>query len=108
MHPVLLDAAGGRRPPVTLPGYHSGRSPRNKGRRYPADPPTVEEIIAVMRAAGASADGVRLGALIVVRGERRAEPRRGTPNRCHTRRSPPRASGHPTDWTPEFVLPRDP
>jgi hypothetical protein len=45
MHPILLDAAGHRRPPVTVPGYHSGRPPRNKGQRYPADPPAVEEII---------------------------------------------------------------
>ena len=66
MHPILLDAAGHRRQPVTLPGYHAGRPPRNKGRRYPADPPAVEEIIAVMRTAGAGADGVRLRALIVV------------------------------------------
>jgi integrase len=66
MHPILLDAAGHRRQPVTLPGYHAGRTPRNKGRRYPADPPTVEEIIAVMRAAGAGPDGVRLRALIVL------------------------------------------
>lgn len=66
MHPTLLDAAGHQRAAVTLPGYHAGRSPRNKGRRYPADPPTVEEIVAVMRAAGAGADGARLRALIVV------------------------------------------
>lgn len=66
MHPILLDAAGHRRQPVTLPGYHAGRPPRSKGRRYPADPPTVEEIIAVMRTAGAGPDGMRLRALIVV------------------------------------------
>ncbi len=66
MHPILLDAAGHRRQPVTLPGYHAGRPPRNKGRRYPADPPTVEEIIAVMRTAGAGPDGMRVRALIVV------------------------------------------
>jgi integrase len=66
MHAILLDAAGHRRQPVTLPGYHSGRPPRNKGRRYPADPPTVEEIIAVMRTAGAGPDGMRLRGLIVV------------------------------------------
>ncbi|HEY1516383.1 MAG TPA: tyrosine-type recombinase/integrase [Solirubrobacteraceae bacterium] len=66
MHPILLDAAGHRRQPVTLPGYHAGRPPRNKGRRYPADPPTIEEIIAVMRTAGAGPDGMRLRALIVV------------------------------------------
>jgi hypothetical protein len=45
MHPTLVDAAGHQRAAVTLPGYHSGRPPRNKGRRYPADPPTVEEIM---------------------------------------------------------------
>ena len=66
MHPILLDAAGHRRQPVTLPGYHAGRPPRNKGRRYPADPPTVEEIVAVMRTAGAGPDGVRLRALVVL------------------------------------------
>jgi integrase/recombinase XerD len=39
-----LDAAGRRRSPATLPGYHTGRAPQNKGRSYPADPPRVEEI----------------------------------------------------------------
>jgi hypothetical protein len=48
----VLDAAGRRRSPATMPGYHAGRPPRNKGMRYPADPPTVEEIVAVMRHAG--------------------------------------------------------
>ena len=61
MESVLFDAAGHRRSPATMTGFHQGRSPRNKGLRYPADPPTIEEIIAVMRAAGDSADGVRLG-----------------------------------------------
>jgi hypothetical protein len=50
MESVLYDAAGHRRSPVTMPGYHQGRPPRNEGLRYPADPPAVEEIIAVMRA----------------------------------------------------------
>jgi hypothetical protein len=45
----MLDSAGRRRSPATMPGYHVGRPPRNKGMRYPADPPTVEEIVAVMR-----------------------------------------------------------
>ncbi len=66
MQPVLFDAAGHRRSPVTMPGFHEGRAPRNKGRRYPADPPTVEEIIAVMRESGGGADGARLRALIVI------------------------------------------
>src|SRR3954454_19567936 len=62
----LLDAAGRRRSPATLPGFHAGRPPRNKGMRYPADPPTVEEIVAVMRAAGETIHGRRLRALIVM------------------------------------------
>ena len=66
MESVLYDAAGHRRSPATLPGYHRGRPPRNKGLQYPADPPTVEEIVAVMRAAGNGADGARLRALIVI------------------------------------------
>jgi integrase len=63
---AVLDSAGRRRSPATVPGFHAGRPPRNKGMRYPADPPTVEEIIAVMRQAGDSPHGWRLRALIVV------------------------------------------
>ena len=74
-----------------MPGFHAGRPPRNKGMRYPADPPTVEEIIAVMRHAGENRHALRLRALIVVlwRGglrvqealalaERDLDPRRGS------------------------------
>jgi site-specific recombinase XerC len=66
MRPNLVNAVGHPRAAVTMPGYHAGRPPRNKGRRYPPDPPTVEEIIAVMHAAGTGSDGIRLRALIVV------------------------------------------
>jgi len=52
MSELLLDAAGRRRSPATLPQFHAGRPPRNKGMRYPADPPTIEEIVTVMRRAG--------------------------------------------------------
>jgi hypothetical protein len=45
---AVLDSAGRRRSPATLPGFHAGRPPRNKGLRYPADPPTVQEIIAAV------------------------------------------------------------
>ena len=62
----VLDAAGRRRSPATVPGYHAGRPPRNKGMRYPADPPTVEEIVAVMRHAAADRHGWRVRAMIVV------------------------------------------
>jgi site-specific recombinase XerD len=55
-------------PPLagTLASFHAGRPPRNKGLRYPPDPPTVEEIISVMCAAGDHPDGLRLRGLIVV------------------------------------------
>ena len=61
-----LDICGRRRSPATLSSFHQGRPPRNKGQQYPADPPTVEEIIAVMHAAGHDAEAVRLRGLIVV------------------------------------------
>ena len=62
----FLDAAGRRRSPATTPGFGTGIAPRNKGQRYPADPPTVDEIVAVMRQAGHDRHGHRLTALIVV------------------------------------------
>jgi site-specific recombinase XerD len=61
-----LDVAGRRRSPATMPGYHAGRPPRNKGMQYPADPPTVDEIVAVMRHTGNNRHGFRLRAIIVV------------------------------------------
>src|SRR3954470_11685962 len=58
--------AGPRRSPATMPGFHAGRSPRNRGLRYPADPPKVEEIVAVMCVAGNGRHGQRLRGLIVI------------------------------------------
>jgi site-specific recombinase XerD len=63
---AVLDSAGRRRSPATLPGFHAGRSPRNKRMQYPADPPTVEEIVAVMRHASEDSHGFRLRAIIVM------------------------------------------
>jgi len=63
---AMLDCAGRRRSPATTSTFHHDLAPRNKGRRYPPDPPTVEEIVAVMRAAGYSHDGVRLRGVIVI------------------------------------------
>jgi integrase len=62
----VLDAAGRRRSPATLPGYHAGRPRRNKGMRYSADPPTVEEIVAVVPHAPDDRQGWRVRAMIVV------------------------------------------
>src|SRR5215207_6772093 len=61
-----LDVAGRRRSPASFPEYLAGRPPKNKGRRYPADPPRVEEIMAVMGEAGQGPPGIRLRALVVV------------------------------------------
>src|SRR5215218_10566648 len=66
MSELLLDAAGRRRSPATLPHFHAGRPPRNKGMRYPADPATIEESVTVMRRAGDGVHGRRLRGLIVV------------------------------------------
>ncbi|MGA2321816.1 MAG: tyrosine-type recombinase/integrase [Solirubrobacteraceae bacterium] len=87
----VLDSAGRRRSPATLPGFHSGRAPRNKGMLYPADPPTVEEIVCVMRHATEDPHGWRLRAMIVMLGrgglrvqealalsEQDLDPRRGS------------------------------
>jgi len=62
----VLQTDGRGRSPATMPGFGRGRPPSNKGLRFPADPPTVEEIVAVMRAAGDSRHGLRTRALIVV------------------------------------------
>jgi site-specific recombinase XerD len=62
----LLDCTGRPRSPATMSSFHRGLSPKNKGLRYPPDPPTVEELVAVMRGAGDSAEGVRLRGIIVV------------------------------------------
>src|ERR1035438_8248822 len=60
---IRLVARARGRPCQVLAG---GRAPRNKGLRFPADPPTVEEIVAVMRCAGDSRHGLRTRALFVV------------------------------------------
>jgi site-specific recombinase XerD len=61
-----LDSSDRRRSPAAVPGHPSGRPSRNKGRRYPADPPRPEEIIAVMRYAGDGLHGDRTRGLVVV------------------------------------------
>jgi hypothetical protein len=89
MSEVLLDRAGRRRSPATMPEFHARRPPRNKGLRYPADPPKVEEIIAVMRAAGDRPHGRRLRGLMVIlwraglriQGPRARRSRSGSPPR---------------------------
>jgi len=83
---VLLDAAGRRRSVATLPGHRCGQALRNKGMRYPVDPPTVEEIVLVMRHAGDRAHGLRL------RGP--SSGPRAWPTRGSSTRTPPRRRSH--------------
>jgi integrase len=66
MSELMLDRAGRRRSPATMPGFHAGHAPGNKGLRYRADPPKVEEVVAVMRAAGDRVHGRRLRGLIAI------------------------------------------
>lgn len=66
MPEALRTPAGGPRSRATCPDSDSGGSPRNKGQGYPADPPTVAEIVTVMRHAGHGLHAARVRALIVV------------------------------------------
>jgi hypothetical protein len=68
MSELLVDRAGRRRSRTTMPGIPRRASAAQQGLRYPADPPKVEEIVAVMRAAGDRAHARRLRALIVLLG----------------------------------------
>lgn len=61
----LLDYAGRPRGPRWR-AFTTADRRVTRDLRYPADPPTVEEIIAVMRAAGDDPDGVRPRGVIVV------------------------------------------
>jgi hypothetical protein len=65
MSEPLLDRAGRRRSPATMPGFRAAERRRTRA-ALSADPPTTEEIIAVMHAAGDAAHGRRLRALIVI------------------------------------------
>ena len=51
---------------ITQPGYHTGRVPSNKGRRYPVEVLTGGEVHAILEACGTSVFGVRNRALITV------------------------------------------
>jgi site-specific recombinase XerD len=55
------------RPAVTTKGYHRGRVPANKGRKFPAEVLTPDEVKALLRACSSRAPtGIRNRALIAV------------------------------------------
>ncbi|MBV9005296.1 MAG: hypothetical protein JO181_11605 [Solirubrobacterales bacterium] len=62
----LVDITGRLRSPAAMPGHWVGCAPSNTGVRFPADPPTVEEIILVKREAGPGTYADRLRALIAI------------------------------------------
>jgi integrase len=62
----VLDAAGRRRLPATLPGYHAAAHPRNKGCATRPTRPPSRRSFAVMRHAPDDRHGWRLRAMIVV------------------------------------------
>lgn len=64
--PGLVDITGRRRSPAATPGHWAGCAPPNKGLRFPADPPTVEEIVLVMREAGTGPYADRTRGLIAI------------------------------------------
>lgn len=53
------------RPKVTWPGYHAGREPANKGKRYPIEVLTRSEVISLMEAVAGN-DRTRLRNLAVI------------------------------------------
>src|SRR5579875_1244066 len=62
----LLDRRGYYRSPVTLPSYRQGRPAPNKGRRFPAEPLSQREVLALLGTCGPGPSGRRDAALIVV------------------------------------------
>jgi hypothetical protein len=86
---LLLDAAGRRRSPAAMPGHNAGQAPRNKGRVYPADPPTVDEIVAVMRQTPPDRHGLRgPGADRGAVARRTADPGSAVADRVRSRPAP--------------------
>lgn len=55
------------RPAVTMPGYHQGREPANKGKKYPAEILTLDEVAALFRQISSTTSiGIRNRALVTV------------------------------------------
>jgi hypothetical protein len=63
---VLFDVCGRKRSPATLRHFRLGMKPPNYGKRYPATPPTEEEVLAVLGACQRNPNGRRCYALTVL------------------------------------------
>jgi site-specific recombinase XerD len=62
----MFDRRGYYRSPVTLAEYHRGKPAPNKGRRFPPEPLTPRECLALLDGCGRGAGGKRNAALIAV------------------------------------------
>lgn len=59
-----LDRRGYKRSPVTVPSYRRGQPSRNKGKRFPIEPPTPAEVYALIDACERTATGRRNQAIV--------------------------------------------
>ena len=97
---LLLEAAGRRRSPAAMPGHNAGQAPRNKGRVYPTNPLTVDEIVAVLRQTPPDRRGLRLrGADHGAVARRTADPRGLVGDRFRSRPAPRLDPDSPREWT---------
>jgi integrase len=64
--PDPFDRRGYYRSPVTMRGAHKGRPPANKGKKYPPEVLTPEEVYALINACGRGYCGKRNRAMIMV------------------------------------------
>jgi integrase/predicted ArsR family transcriptional regulator len=62
----LVSPTGRQRSPVTMPDYRRGRAPANKGKRYPPEVLTPEEIRVLLDAFPGGPAGIRARALVVL------------------------------------------
>lgn len=63
-HPV--DRAGGRRSPITAPGYRRGMRPPNKGLKLPAEPLDLPDVNALLSSFGSSRTDIRNYAMVIL------------------------------------------
>lgn len=61
-----VDRRGYYRSPVTLPDYRLGREPANKGRKFPPEPLTPNEVYRLIDACGGGSANLRNRALIML------------------------------------------
>jgi integrase len=60
------DVCGRVRSQATMPSFRAGKKPNNAGQKYPATPPTAEQVLAMLEACEDNPAGRRLRALLVV------------------------------------------